>query len=428
MGENENARMRVVVRIRPINQKELRNEEETILEQLDEKALVFDPANEDEEEHLRDFHKVAKLAEKKANRGLRRKRNTTYCFDSVFGPDSTQEQVYQETTADTVETVFSGYNCSVFAYGATGAGKTHTMLGTPEDPGVIARTVRALYEKIDLMKEKNNDSLYDVSVQYLEVYNEKINDLLTDGAKSKDLPLREAGGEITISRLTKLVPKDASELMKMLSDGNSRRTQHPTDANAQSSRSHAVFMVSLTCKQGSQIVKSKLTLVDLAGSERATATTNMGKRLQEGGNINRSLLALGNVINALADPKHKGHIKYRDSKLTRLLKDSLGGTCRTVMIANVSPAQSVYEDTLNTIKYADRAKSIRSDLKKRVIERNLHVGKYKEIITNQKRRIQSLEEEIQDLKKQRPKKERRRNQSNLGNITQSYIRCYSTEG
>ena len=192
-------------------------------------------------------------------------------------------------------------------------------------------------------------------------------------------------------RLTKLVPKDASELMKMLSDGNSRRTQHPTDANAQSSRSHAVFMVSLTCKQGSQIVKSKLTLVDLAGSERATATTNMGKRLQEGGNINRSLLALGNVINALADPKHKGHIKYRDSKLTRLLKDSLGGTCRTVMIANVSPAQSVYEDTLNTIKYADRAKSIRSDLKKRVIERNLHVGKYKEIITNQKRRIQSLE-------------------------------------
>ena len=109
-------------------------------------------------------------------------------------------------------------------------------------------------------------------------------------------------------RLTKLVPKDASELMKMLSDGNSRRTQHPTDANAQSSRSHAVFMVSLTCKQGSQIVKSKLTLVDLAGSERATATTNMGKRLQEGGNINRSLLALGNVINALADPKHKARV------------------------------------------------------------------------------------------------------------------------
>ena len=149
-----------------------------------------------------------------------------------------------------------------------------------------------------------------------------------------------------------------------------------------------------------------MTLVDLAGSERATATTNRGARLQEGGNINKSLLALGNVINALADSKHKGHIKYRDSKLTRLLKDSLGGTCRTVMIANVSPALGVYEDTLNTIKYADRAKSIRSDLKKRVIEREVHVGRYKEIIDNQKRQISSLQAEIHELRSATPEPRR----------------------
>jgi len=414
--ENGNAsRMRVVVRIRPINARELANNEATIIEQLDEKTLVFDPANEDVEEHLRDFHKVAKLAERGAARGgaargMRRKRNAMYVFDGVFGPNTTQEHVYQETTADTVDTVMRGYNCTVFAYGATGAGKTHTMLGTRDSPGVIARTVADLYEKVDEAREANPGTRYDVEVEYLEVYNEKINDLLVanmsdeTGKKrqpGKNLPLREVSSGVLIAGLTKKTPQNADDLMEMLSDGNGRRTQHPTDANAQSSRSHAVFTVTLTAKEasGNSIVKSKLTLVDLAGSERATATTNQGARLREGANINKSLLALGNVINALADSKHKGHIKYRDSKLTRLLKDSLGGTCRTVMIANVSPAMSVYEDTLNTIKYADRAKSIRSDLKKRVIERELHVGRYKEIITNQKRQIASLQEELRDMRR-----------------------------
>ena len=196
-------------------------------------ALVFDPANEDEEEHLRDFHKIAKLAAKKSRGSMRRKKNSTYCFDAVFGPDSTQEDVYNETTADTVETVFNGYNCSVFAYGATGAGKTHTMLGNQNDPGVIARTVEALYQKVETMKESNQDTEFKVDVQYLEVYNEKINDLLIDGKKGKDLPLREADNGVIIAGLTQRSPNDASQLMEMLSQGNNRRTQHPTDANAQ---------------------------------------------------------------------------------------------------------------------------------------------------------------------------------------------------
>ena len=131
-----------------------------IIEQLDDKTLVFDPANEEQNEHLRDFHKVAKLAERGAARGgaargMRRKRNAMYVFDGVFGPDTTQEEVYNETTADTVETVMSGFNCTVFAYGATGAGKTHTMLGQRDNPGVIARTVADLYTRVDEARESN---------------------------------------------------------------------------------------------------------------------------------------------------------------------------------------------------------------------------------------------------------------------------------
>ena len=354
---------------------------------------MFDPDHGDEEEYLRGFKKVAKLAQKQ-KRQYRRTRNETYCFDAVFGEHSTQDEVYQQTTADTVGTIVEGYNCTVFAYGATGAGKTHTMLGTPESPGVISRTVSALFQKLIELREQNVDIKYQVSVNYLEVYNERINDLLVDGKPGKDLPMREVGGEIRIARLTERDPANPEQLMTWLNDGNLRRTQHPTDANAQSSRSHAVFIVTLRQTQGTKTTRSKLTLVDLAGSERATATSNKGARLREGGNINKSLLALGNVINALADPKHKGHINYRDSKLTRILKNGLGGTCRTIMIANVSPADEVYEDTLNTIKYADRAKSIRSDLKKRQFEKQAHVGRYKEIIESQKAEILRLKAEL----------------------------------
>jgi kinesin family protein 18/19 len=136
--------------------------------------------------------------------------------------------------------------------------------------------------------------------------------------------MREVGGEIKIARLTEKEPANPDQLLEWLNNGNLKRTQHPTDANAQSSRSHAVFIVTLKQNQGAKVSTSKLTLVDLAGSERATATSNKGVRLREGANINKSLLALGNVINSLADPKHKGHINYRDSKLTRILKDGLG--------------------------------------------------------------------------------------------------------
>ncbi|CBY37214.1 unnamed protein product [Oikopleura dioica] len=400
MSENESSKMRVVVRIRPMSSREIENEEERVIEQIDDKALVFDPEIE-EDAYLQGFQKVARLGGKK-NRKHRPRRNNTFCFDAVFGDSSTQQEVYEQTTADTIDTILEGYNATVFAYGATGAGKTHTMLGTPEDPGVIYRTVTALFAKMAEMRESSTGTKYKITVNYLEVYNERINDLLSAGKKSKDLPMRDIAGAINIRGLSEKEPQTAEELMTWLKEGNNLRTQHPTDANAQSSRSHAVFVVHFTQINGTTRTMAKLTLVDLAGSERAQATPNMGLRLREGGNINKSLLALGNVINALADPKHKGHINYRDSKLTRILKDGLGGTCRTIMIANVSPADKVYEDTLNTIKYADRAKSIRSSLTKRVMETKTHVGNYKKIIDEQKIQIKRLQEEIIALKKNGP--------------------------
>lgn len=207
--------------------------------------------------------------------------------------------------------------------------------------------------------------------------------------------------------------------MNLLHTGNQRRTQQATAANEVSSRSvyafeclvslmfvpfgfssHAVLQVVVECKDRApgtvaNIKVSKLSLVDLAGSERAANTKNSGKRLVEGANINRSLLALGNCINALAEKGHKGNfVPYRDSKLTRLLKDSLGGNCRTVMIANIGPAESSFEETLNTLKYANRAKNIKTNVQRNVLNVNHHISEYVNLITNLRGEIKLLKEQI----------------------------------
>lgn len=180
--------------------------------------------------------------------------------------------------------------------------------------------------------------------------------------------------------------------MRLLLLGNKRRTQEPTDANEQSSRSHAVLQVRVEARNSADVRREelkevrvgKLSLIDLAGSERAARTNNRGIRMIEGANINRSLLALGNVINALCEQVEKGvkvaHIPYRDSKLTRLLKDSLGGNCRTVMIANLSPASHCYEDTHNTLKYANRAKNIKTAASRNILSVDFHVAKFQKKI------------------------------------------------
>ena len=380
----------VAVRIRPENAQEHGLGYPLVVQMIDGKMLSFDPKPEEEP-----FF-GPRVANKRV-KGRHKHKDLTFGFDNVFGETSTQREIFEATTQKVLPCLLEGINCSIFAYGATGAGKTHTMLGSPGQPGIIYQTMKELYF---LIEEKQNEISCEIAVTYLEIYNENIYDLLKDDKRC--LPLREDSSKNSpvVSGISYTKPTDAQDLLRILSMGNKRRTQHPTDANAQSSRSHAVFQVYVHQKPRAtgtetEVTVAKLSLIDLAGSERATLTTNSGVRLREGANINRSLLALGNVINALASNKSsKSHIPYRDSKLTRLLKDSLGGNCRTVMIANVSPSGCSFEDTYNTLKYADRAKQIKVKANRNVVNIQLPIHKYTSMIDDLKLQVKHLQEEL----------------------------------
>ena len=380
----------VSVRIRPENSQEHGLGYPLVIQAIDGKMLAFDPKPEQEP------YFGPRVANKRV-KGRQKHKDLTFAFDNVFGESSTQREIFEGTTRKVIPSVLDGINCSIFAYGATGAGKTHTMLGTPELPGIIYQTMKELYF---LIEERQNEITCEIAVTYLEIYNENIYDLLKDGKRS--LSLREDSNKksSTITGISYIKPSDAQDLLHILSQGNKRRTQHPTDANAQSSRSHAVFQVYVHQKPKAagtetEVTVAKLSLIDLAGSERATVSTNCGMRLREGANINRSLLALGNVINALASNKpNKSHIPYRDSKLTRLLKDSLGGNCRTVMIANVSPSGCSFEDTYNTLRYADRAKEIKVKTNRNVVNVQQPIHKYISIIDDLRLQVKHLQEEL----------------------------------
>uniref|UniRef100_A0A8C3T1Z0 Kinesin-like protein n=1 Tax=Chelydra serpentina TaxID=8475 RepID=A0A8C3T1Z0_CHESE len=362
--------VRVVVRVRPQNQKEKDGNFSKVLHVVDKHMLVFDP----KEEEVSFFH-GKKIAYRDINK--RKNKDLKFVFDAVFDENSSQLEVFEQTTKTVLDGFLNGYNCTVLAYGATGAGKTYTMLGSPKEPGVMYLTMMDLYNCMDQIKE---EKLCTVAVSYLEVYNEQIRDLLVN---SGPLAVREDTQKgVVVQGLTLHQPKCAEEILQMLDYGNKNRTQHPTDMNASSSRSHAVFQIYLrqqdkTASISQNVRIAKMSLIDLAGSERASATNSKGARFREGTNINRSLLALGNVINALADPKSKKqHIPYRNSKLTRLLKDSLGGNCRTIMIAAVSPSSMFYDDTYNTLKYANRAKDIKSSVSKFIFCNFIFQSKY----------------------------------------------------
>ncbi|XP_066948059.1 kinesin-like protein KIF18A isoform X2 [Macrobrachium rosenbergii] len=265
------------------------------------------------------------------------------------------------------------------------------MLGKPECPGITFLTLMELYRRIDELKE---EKICEVGVSYLEVYNETVRDLLRLG---KPLNVQENGSQVLVPGLSLHKPKDADDILKMLEFGNQNRTQHPTDANAESSRSHAVFQIFVrqqdrTANLKSNVCIAKLSMIDLAGSERGAATGFKGARFREGANINKSLLALGNCINALADGLR--HVPYRDSKLTRLLKDSLGGNCRSVMIAAVSPSSMSFEDTFNTLRYANRAKTIKTTLKKNLMNVDHHVSQYVKIVEDLRKEICSLKDKV----------------------------------
>lgn len=356
-----------------------------IINVVDDKMLIFDPP---------ETNPTLKLQKNAFPNAFRpRMRDYRFVFDRLFDEHATQADVYESTTKPLLDSILDGFNATAFAYGATGCGKTHTILGSPADPGVIFLTMQELYARIELLKDTR---VFDVSILYLEIYNETIRDLLNPEMHAKKLVLREDSNKrISVSNLLAHKPAGVHEIMDMILAGNLNRTSSPTEANAASSRSHAVLQINVTLLSRTASLNEEhtfatLSIIDLAGSERAAATKNRGARLNEGANINKSLLALGNCINALCDPRNRNHVPYRNSKLTRLLKFSLGGNCKTVMIVCISPLSQHYDETLNTLKYADRAKEIKTKLIRNRFNLDRHVGSYLKMITEQKQEIEEL--------------------------------------
>ena len=287
-----------------------------------------------------------------------------YTFDHIFDMDSTQEDVYKIAAVPAVESLMSGYNSTIFAYGQTGTGKTYTMEGFSYDylspkKGLIPRAIENIFKYIE--NNSNSDTTFIIRVTYLQIYNESIDDLLK--SEKKHLSIRESHKKgIYVEGLSEWAVCSPNDIYALLERGAQSRIRAQTKMNDVSSRSHAVFTIILEQMKISKGKKKfkcgKLNLVDLAGSERVKLSGATGKQLDESRRINKSLSALGNVINALTDPKTK-HIPYRDSKLTRLLQNSLGGNCKTSMIAMISPYDGSFNESISTLNFAKRAKSIR---------------------------------------------------------------------
>ncbi|KAL0890503.1 hypothetical protein Bca101_014486 [Brassica carinata] len=326
----------------------------------------------------------------------------TFTYDFVFGNSGLPcLEIYNHCCSPLVDALFKGYNATVLAYGQTGSGKTYTMgtnySGDGTNGGIIPKVMEDIFKRVETTKD-SSELL--IRVSFIEIFKEEVFDLLdsnssallkNDGAvQAKHIALSRAPiqiretatGGITLAGVTEAEVKTKEEMGSYLARGSLSRATGSTNMNSQSSRSHAIFTITLEQKKissssstatedpGEDILCAKLHLVDLAGSERAKRTGADGMRLKEGIHINKGLLALGNVISALGDERKRkegGHVPYRDSKLTRLLQDSLGGNSKTLMIACVSPADTNAEETLNTLKYANRARNIQN---KAVINRD----------------------------------------------------------
>uniref|UniRef100_G3PTT9 Kinesin family member 7 n=1 Tax=Gasterosteus aculeatus aculeatus TaxID=481459 RepID=G3PTT9_GASAC len=298
-----------------------------------------------------------------------------FLCDYLFEESCCQEEVYSSSVQPLIDAFFQGFNATVFAYGQTGSGKTYTIGEAnicsfrDEEQGIIPRAVADVFKLLD----ENDLSDFSVRVSYLEVYKEEFKDLLDVETASKDIHIREDKGNIVLFGVKECEVEGLDEVLSLLESGNTARHTGATQMNLNSSRSHTIFTLYMDQRRGSsrlygtttnsgpQMLSSKFHFVDLAGSERILKTGNTGERLKESIQINSGLLALGNVIGALGDPKRKGsHIPYRDSKITRILKDSLGGNSKTLMIACISPSSSDFDESLNTLNYATRARNIQN--------------------------------------------------------------------
>ncbi|XP_063292260.1 kinesin-like protein KIF1B isoform X16 [Pelobates fuscus] len=352
------ASVKVAVRVRPFNSRELAKESKCIIQMQGNSTSILNPKNPKEPAKSFSFD---------------------YSYWSHTSPDdpcfASQNRVYNDIGKEMLEHAFEGYNVCIFAYGQTGAGKSYTMMGKQEETqaGIIPQLCEDLFEKIN---DNHNDEVsFSVEVSYMEIYCERVRDLLNPKNKG-NLRVREHPllGPY-VEDLSKLAVTSYTDIADLMDAGNKARTVAATNMNETSSRSHAVFTIVFTQKRLdvetnlSTEKVSKISLVDLAGSERADSTGAKGTRLKEGANINKSLTTLGKVISALAEvdnctskskkKKKTDFIPYRDSVLTWLLRENLGGNSRTAMVAALSPADINYDETLSTLRYADRAKQIK---------------------------------------------------------------------
>ncbi|XP_059227012.1 kinesin-like protein Klp61F [Stomoxys calcitrans] len=342
-----NQNIQVYVRVRPLNKRERCIHSTEIVEVVSPREVVT--------RHTLD----SKLTKK-------------FTFDRTFGPESKQVDVYASVVGPLIEEVLSGYNCTVFAYGQTGTGKTHTMVGNQSaelkssweddsDIGIIPRALCHLFDELRMMEVE-----FSMRISYLELYNEELFDLLStdDNTKIRIFDDSTKKGSVIIQGLEEIPVHSKDDVYKLLEKGQERRRTASTLMNAQSSRSHTVFSILVHIKEnnmdGEEMLKiGKLNLVDLAGSENVSKAGNeKAVRVRETVNINQSLLTLGRVITALVE--RTPHIPYRESKLTRLLQESLGGRTKTSIIATISPGHKDIEETLSTLEYAHRAKNIQN--------------------------------------------------------------------
>ena len=323
-----------------------------------------------------------------------------YTFDHIFDMDSTQEDVYQIAAVPAVESLEDGYNSTIFAYGQTGTGKTYTMEGFIYDylspnKGLIPRAIEDIFKYIE--NNSNSDTTFIIRVTYLQIYNESIDDLLKP--EKKHLSIREGQKKgLYVEGLSEWAVRSPNDIYALLERGAQCRTKAYTNMNDVSSRSHAVFTIILEqmkISNGRKRFKAgKLNMVDLAGSERVKISGATGKQLDESRRINKSLSALGNVINALTDPKTK-HIPYRDSKLTRLLQNSLGGNCKTSMIAMISPYDGSYNESTSTLNFAKRAKGIRIKAKiNEEVNQNALISQYEKELSKLRQELSEKNEII----------------------------------
>uniref|UniRef100_A0A8R1DPF9 Kinesin-like protein n=1 Tax=Caenorhabditis japonica TaxID=281687 RepID=A0A8R1DPF9_CAEJA len=358
----ETEKVKVVVRCRPISKTEVSQGHKVAVQCSDEEKSVLIKSEKFDE------------------------RPRTFYYDAVFPQSTDQMTVYNIAARPIVENVLKGYNGTIFAYGQTGTGKTYTMAGDLEAielRGIIPNSFAHIFDHI---AKCQHDTTFLVRVSYLEIYNEEIRDLLAKDGSGGHLEIKERPDVgVYVRNLSNPTVENASKMQALMEFGNKNRKVGATAMNIESSRSHAMFTVTIESCRNGLVTQGKLQLVDLAGSERQSKTGAEGERLKEAAKINLSLSTLGNVISSLVDGST--HIPYRNSKLTRLLQDSLGGNSKTVMVANIGPATYNYDETLSTLRYANRAKNIQNQAKINEDPKDAQLRKYQQEIEQLRRQL-----------------------------------------